>query len=190
VQLIVLATVSFYLLVVPSYSCLPKPVAVKSLRGREGLSAAAPSRTLVLLDSFPIYHRVLELAVAHEEKGLRSPGYMGWRWHDVEVHPTRLIRLVTNGISRISLRTRQATYYLLKDREEIKRALEKKPVEIISQPFEDSEDGPDTPANRLLKTEFERPSPPFSLGELPGRITSKERSASGSTRRESKSSTD
>jgi hypothetical protein len=169
---------------------LPKPVAIKSLRGREGLSAAAPSRTLVLLDSFPIYHRVLELAVAHEEKGLHSPGYMGWRWHDVEVHPTRLIRLVTDGVSRISLRTRQATYYLLKDREEIKRALEKKPVEIVSEPFEDSDDGADAPTSRLLKTEFEHPSPPLSLGELPCRMTSKERSASpSSTRRESKGST-
>lgn len=165
-------------------------MAVKSLRGREGLSAAAPSRTLVLLDSFPIYHRVLELAVAHEEKGLHSPGYMGWRWHDVEVHPTRLIRLVTDGISRISLRTRQATYYLLRDREEIKRALEKKPVEIVSEAFEDPDLPHDTPANRLLKTEYEHPSPPFGLGEPPTRITSNERSAQSSpTRRESKTST-
>jgi hypothetical protein len=165
-------------------------VAIKSLRGREGLSAAAPSRTLVLLDSFPIYHRVLELAVAHEEKGLHSPGYMGWRWHDVEVHPTRLIRLVTEGISRISLRTRQATYYQLKDREEIKRALEKKPVEIVSEPLEDSDDGADTPTNRLLKTEFEHPSPPFGPSEPPSRITFNERSSPpNSTRREGKTQT-
>jgi hypothetical protein len=169
---------------------LPKPVAIKSLRGREGLSAAAPSRTLVLLDSFPIYHRVLELAVTHEEQGLHSPGYMGWRWHDVEVHPTRLIRLVTSGISRINLRTRQATYYLLKDREEIKRALEKKPVEIISEPFEDADNGPDTPTNRLLKTEFEHPSPPFGPSEPPSRITFNERSAPpNSARREGKTQT-
>ena len=104
---------------------MTKSAPIKPRLGRETRGAATPSQTISLLDSFPVYHRVLELAVAHEEKGLHSPGYIGWRWHDVEVHPTRLIRLVTNGISRISLRTRQATYYLLRDRAEIKRALEK-----------------------------------------------------------------
>jgi hypothetical protein len=151
---------------------------------------ATPSRTIILLDSFPIYRRVLELAVAHEERGLRSPGYMGWRWHDVEVHPTRLIRLVTSGISRINLRTRQATYYMLKDRAEIKSDLERAPVEIISDPFEDSDHGPDTPINRRLKTEFEHPSAPTGPNEQPSRITSSERSAPpNSTRREGKTQT-
>jgi hypothetical protein len=168
----------------------PRPAPTKARRGHESRSAAAPSRTSILLESFPIYHRVLELAVAHEEVGLRSPGYLGWRWHDVEVHPTRLIRLVTNGISRISLRTRQATYYLLRDRAEIKRILEERPFEFVSEPFEDPDNGPDTPTNRLLKTEFEHPSPPFGPSEPPGRITSNERSSPpNSARREGKTQT-
>ena len=98
-------------------------------RSREGHGAAIQSPTLELLESFPIYRRVLALAVAHEETGFLSPGYMGWRWDDVEVHPTRLIRLVTNGISRINFRTRKATYYLLRNRAEVKWALEKNPTE-------------------------------------------------------------
>jgi hypothetical protein len=104
------------------------------------VSRSLPSRspTLELLNSFPIYRRVLELAVAHEERELHSPNYMGWRWNDVEVHPTRLMRLVTDGISRINLRTRKATYYLLKDRAEVKRALGKNSVEIMSDHLKDS----------------------------------------------------
>jgi hypothetical protein len=169
---------------------LPKSAPIKARSNRETRSAAAPSRTIVLLDSFPVYQRVLELAVAHEEKGLHSPGYMGWRWHDVEVHPTRLMRLVTDGISRISLRTRQATYYLLKDRAEIKRALEKKPVEIISEDFEDPDMPHDIPVNRLLKTEYEHPSTPSGPGDVPGRITSNQHSTPpSSTRRENKTQT-
>jgi hypothetical protein len=169
---------------------LPESAPIKARRGHESRSAVTPSRTRTLLDSFPIYQRVLELAVAHEERGLHSPGYMGWRWNDVEVHPTKLIRLVTSGISQISLRTRQATYYLLKNREEIKRALEKKPVEVISEPFDDSDNGPDTPTNRLLQTNFEHPSAPTAPNEQPSRITANERPAEpNSQRRENKTQT-
>ncbi|HEV2118986.1 MAG TPA: hypothetical protein VGS11_02595 [Candidatus Bathyarchaeia archaeon] len=118
---------------------MPRSASFRARRGREGRSAATPSRLLVLLDSFPIYRRVLQLAVAHEESGLHSPKYLGWRWNDVELHPTRLIRLVTNGITRINLRTRKATYYLLNDRAETKRALERNSAEVKSGAFEDPE---------------------------------------------------
>lgn len=64
---------------------------------------------------------------------------MGWRWDDVEIHPTRLIRLVTEGITRISHRTRKATYYLLRDRAEVKRALEDDSAETRFDAFQDPE---------------------------------------------------
>jgi hypothetical protein len=73
---------------------------------------------------------------------------MGWRWDDVEVHPTRLIRLVTNGISQINLRTRKATFYLLKDRDETKRALEEYSTENKSPAFQD----PDVPRRSNERT--------------------------------------
>ncbi len=117
---------------------MPRSASLKARRGREAHTVSTHSQTLVLLDSFPIYRRVLELAAAHEERELHSPNYMGWRWNDVEVHPTRLMRLVTDGISRINLRTRKATYYLLKDRAEVKRALGKNSVEIMSDHLKDS----------------------------------------------------
>ena len=75
------------------------------------------------LDKFPEYRKTLRLAVTQEESGLEHRSYQGWQWHDVETHPTKLIRLVTEGISKINLRTRQATFYLLRDREAVKRAL-------------------------------------------------------------------
>lgn len=79
-------------------------------------------RIALLLDRFPEYRKSLILAVAHEEAG-GSRTYQGWQWHDVEMHPTKLIRLVTEGITKVNLRTRQATYYLLRDRELVKKAL-------------------------------------------------------------------
>jgi hypothetical protein len=44
---------------------------------------------------------------------------------------------VTNGINRINLKTRRATYYLLKDRAETKRALEEYSAETKSHAFQD-----------------------------------------------------
>jgi hypothetical protein len=86
---------------------------------------AFENRLVYFLGRFPEYKKTLKLAVVHEESGKESHNYQGWQWHDVETHPTKLIRLVTEGISRISLRTRQATCYILKDREAVKRALTK-----------------------------------------------------------------
>jgi hypothetical protein len=84
---------------------------------------ASENRLAYFLGRFPEYRKTLRLAVMHEESGKESHNYQGWQWHDVETHPTKLIRLVTEGISKINLRTRQATSYLLRDREAVKRAL-------------------------------------------------------------------
>ena len=68
------------------------------------------------LDEFPEYHKTLRLAVTHEESGKEPRSYQGWQSHDVETHPTKLIRLVTEGISTINLLTRQATSDLPRER--------------------------------------------------------------------------
>ena len=86
-------------------------------------SEAAENRLAYFLERFPEYRKTLRLAVVHEESGKESHNYQGWQWHDVETHPTKLIRLVTEGISRINLKTRQATAYVLRDREAVKRVL-------------------------------------------------------------------
>ncbi|HYY91109.1 MAG TPA: hypothetical protein VE955_03905 [Candidatus Dormibacteraeota bacterium] len=86
-------------------------------------SEAAENRLAFFLERFPEYRKTLRLAVVHEESGKESHNYQGWQWHDVETHPTKLIRLVTEGISRINLKTRQATAYVLRDREAVKRVL-------------------------------------------------------------------
>jgi hypothetical protein len=76
----------------------------------------------LFLGRYPEYEKTLRLAVAHEESAGSSNG-KGWQWHDVETHPTKLIRLVTEGIARISYKSRQATYYLLKERASVKKSL-------------------------------------------------------------------
>jgi hypothetical protein len=86
---------------------------------------ALENKLSYFLGRFPEYRKTLRLAVVHEETGKDSHNYQGWQWADVETHPTKLIRLVTEGISRINLRTRQATFYILRDREAVKRSLTK-----------------------------------------------------------------
>jgi len=85
----------------------------------------AENKLSLFLDRFPEFRKTLRLAVTHEYSSVNPLNYQGWQWHDVETHPTKLIRLVTEGISRISLKTRQATYYLLRDRDVVKMVLNK-----------------------------------------------------------------
>ena len=85
----------------------------------------AENKLSSFLERFPDYRKTLMLAVTHEESAVNPLNYQGWQWHDVEIHPTKLIRLVTEGISRINLRTRQATYYLLRDTDVVKLVLNK-----------------------------------------------------------------
>src|SRR5712664_1708230 len=84
------------------------------------------ARLLSFLERFPEYIKTLRLAAVFEENA-GSP-VQGWRWHDVETHPTKLIRLVTDGIARVSLKTRGATFYLLRDKEAVKRIVEQTAV--------------------------------------------------------------
>ena len=83
----------------------------------------AENKLSVFLERFPEYRKTLRMAVMHEEESPSYLDYQGWQWSDVETHPTKLIRLVTEGISRICLKTRSGTHYVLKDRESVKQAL-------------------------------------------------------------------
>ena len=80
-------------------------------------------KTTLFLLHFPQYRRTLRLALFHEELSAGNRFYKGWQWHDVETHPRELSRLVTEEISMVNLRTKHATYYLLRDREAVKDAL-------------------------------------------------------------------
>ena len=83
---------------------------------------ASHEKVKVFLGRYPEYAKTLRLAVAHEESVDSADG-KGWQWHDVDTHPTKLIRLVTEGIAKINLKSRQATYYLLRERDVVKQIL-------------------------------------------------------------------
>jgi hypothetical protein len=87
--------------------------------------AGAPQENYVetFLMKYPDYRKALWLAARSEEESLGYPTYQGWQWSDLEMHPTRVLKLVIEGIARISMRTRRATYYLLKDPELVKTVL-------------------------------------------------------------------
>jgi hypothetical protein len=77
----------------------------------------------LFLAKFPEYRKVLGLALINEESN--NPwNYPGWRWPDVEIHPTKLMRLVIAGITKISIRSRAGTYYLLKDSKIVRKVLD------------------------------------------------------------------
>jgi hypothetical protein len=80
---------------------------------------------LLFLERFPEYRKTLNLAAAHEESG-GAGYYQGWQWHEVERHSTKLIRLITEGIAKVNLKTKHTTYYLLRDKSLVKRASTKK----------------------------------------------------------------
>lgn len=77
---------------------------------------------VLFLAKFPEYRKVLGLALINEESN-NPLSYQGWRWPDVEIHPTKLMRLVIEGITRISARSRTGTYYLLKDSSIVRKIL-------------------------------------------------------------------
>lgn len=67
------------------------------------------------LAKHPDYRKALWLAARSEEEGAGKPSYQGWQWSDLEMHPTRVLKLVIEGLARINMRTRRATFYLLRD---------------------------------------------------------------------------
>jgi hypothetical protein len=91
----------------------------------EASSHSSPQENYVeqFLAKFPDYRKALWLAARSEEEGQGSPSYQGWQWSDVEMHPTRVLKLVIEGIAKINMRTRRATYYLLKEPDLVKTVL-------------------------------------------------------------------
>jgi hypothetical protein len=63
------------------------------------------------------------MAIGHEEQNANNQNYLGWEWFDVETHPAKLIRLVTEGIVRVNFKSNSSTCYLLKERQAVKTAL-------------------------------------------------------------------
>jgi hypothetical protein len=71
----------------------------------------------------PEYRKTLELAVKEEEQHANEQHYLGWQWFGVETNPSKLMRLVTEGIARVSFKSNSSTNYMLKERSEVKIAL-------------------------------------------------------------------
>lgn len=77
----------------------------------------------ILLRGKGEFRKTLDLAVEAEEQHANEPHYLGWQWFDVETHPTRLMRLVTEGIAKVNFKSNSSTCYMLKDRNGVKKAL-------------------------------------------------------------------
>ena len=58
------------------------------------------------------------------QKEKEGMDYMGWEWYDVGVHPSKLNKLVLEGIIRIVHKSRSMTVYRLRDFDSIKEFIE------------------------------------------------------------------
>jgi len=76
-----------------------------------------------LLQKKPEYVKTLKLAIEKEEENLSRDTYLGWTWYDVETHPAKLIKLVTESIAKVNFKSNSSTCYLLKDRETTRKSL-------------------------------------------------------------------
>jgi hypothetical protein len=83
---------------------------------------ATKAKIRSFVERFPEYRKTLILAAAHEDAS-NSNSYRGWQWQDVETHPTKLIRLITEGIAFVNFKSRHASNYLLRDRSSVKDVL-------------------------------------------------------------------
>ncbi len=75
------------------------------------------------LNAKPEYRKTFELAVKDEEEHSNDQWYLGWEWYNVETHPTKLMRLVTEGIASVKFKSNRSTNYVLKDRAAVKQSL-------------------------------------------------------------------
>ena len=80
-----------------------------------------------------ILKRIIEIEEACEKGNYRSKGLsdsdcyiiksIGWQWHHVQAWPTELMKLVREGIIKITYKSRRYTHYKLVNRDLVKRAL-------------------------------------------------------------------
>ena len=89
-------------------------------------------KTRALIVRNPKYREILERIVKVEEeaekghhKDAESIKSLGWEWYHVQAYPAELMKLVREGIIEITYKSRKYTHYKLKDREAVKRVLEK-----------------------------------------------------------------
>ena len=82
------------------------------------------ARVMKLLKEKPEYASILRRIVEVEE---HPPDDIvrtyGWEWHHVGVHPARLVKLVGEGIIKVTYKSRKYTHYKLVDRDAVKRVL-------------------------------------------------------------------
>lgn len=78
-----------------------------------------------LLDKKPEFLKTLKLAIEKEDENVAKDTYLGWQWFDVETHPVKLIKLVTEGIVKVNFKSNSSTCYKLKDKEDVRKVLEK-----------------------------------------------------------------
>src|SRR3989442_5401305 len=78
-------------------------------------SEATKAKVRSFIEKFPEYRKTLILAAAHEDAS-NSTSYRGWQWQDVETHPTKLIRLITEGIAYVDFKSRAPSSYLIRGR--------------------------------------------------------------------------
>lgn len=85
---------------------------------------SAEDRLHRLLREQPEYRGILEKAIKFEENPPSDfARKYGWEWYDVAGHPARLTKLVSEGVLKVTYKSRRYTHYKLTDCDAVRRAL-------------------------------------------------------------------
>mgnify|MGYP000403801914 CR=1 FL=1 len=77
-----------------------------------------------LIRERPDYITILKQAIQVEENPPNDAvREFGWEWHDVHAHPAKLTKLVSEGLVKVTYKSRRYTHYRLVDKDAIKKAL-------------------------------------------------------------------
>jgi hypothetical protein len=66
---------------------------------------------------------ILKAAVQEEDTSGSGPNYLGWEWYQVRAYPATLMKLVIDGLIKVSFKSNSSTCYKLADRPVMKQVI-------------------------------------------------------------------
>ncbi len=77
----------------------------------------------VYLREHPKAVPVVKAAIQEEEANGGASHYLGWEWYQVRAYPATLMKLVIDGLIKVSFKSNSSTCYKLADRPAMKQVI-------------------------------------------------------------------
>jgi hypothetical protein len=82
-----------------------------------------PGEIATYLREHPKAMPVIKAAIQEEEANGGSSNYLGWEWYQVRAYPATLMKLVIDGLIKVSFKSNSSTCYKLADRSAMKQVV-------------------------------------------------------------------